>query len=791
MRRKFPHLALCAGAWLAPLILAPALWSHGGLCKLTVLQAPTLIVDPTCSTCDGASVVLQLRNDGSQMIKLDLTTGEFKNKAGDLLNAKAEFTPLTSLLQGAVAPRQVVKVQMEVRNVREEGEWATAINNRGVKIGETRVVRTHLPFGVRLDVPNPDQPEISILRGTTVHLGLKNDDAISYPLSWHLTLEGRNGGAPTLGKEASKTVSATGNQASQAAELIALPAKGQAQMNFIPPKGWFYSPWSSPCGWLCAVLKNDDAHGHLMVRLRPLDCAGCSVSPDPPAKSFSVNVHLAYCSKNCQDFLGTLIVFGVLLIGALFSVFVNFVIPNERRRTIFKRQLNELDARIGGLPVALASRLRVVAAMELRNILARAKLLTWSNPERETLAAEISQDLQSLSRRVDLLEKLGELRTRFEDLRVLAQPPTLIDEVEDLFEQSIEILQNLKLTEAQLAAATTNISGIDTRMRTFGQANPDLVGSLVESATQLKQDFAEGIGQSPNLQHVRAALPGLFAQYSDAPEKAEGYWPAKYAEWDMILYKLRLVESYVRLLDARSPDDPTYQKIRSKGNDLLGYLKTFSSEALVSARRLVREMREDIFREEIERRIRERRLTIDWDRSEIRRFDPVQFSLRFSEPAYNSAAAKDEWTCTWDFGHPPNPEWKGPQRNMTETGWSVSHYFPEALEYQIKVSFRHESEGELAKGDRGTEPATLNATITVGPEKGGTGTAPRYLRPFRGIRGGGFARFGLALGPALLALVAGAKEQVLKMDCVPALIAIFLLGFGSDQVKNLLTQQKQ
>ena len=38
---------------------------------------------------------------------------------------------------------------------------------------------------------------------------------------------------------------------------------------------------------------------------------------------------------------------------------------------------------------------------------------------------------------------------------------------------------------------------------------------------------------------------------------------------------------------------------------------------------------------------------------------------------------------------------------------------------------------------------------------------------------------------SLLALVAGAKEQVLKMDCVPALIAIFLVGFGSDQVKNL------
>jgi hypothetical protein len=791
MRRKFPQLAVRAGGWLLSLMLAPALWSHAGLCKLTVLQAPTLIVDPTCSTCDGASVVLQLRNDGSQMVKLDLTAGEFKNRAGGLLAPKPQFTPLTGLQNGEVAPRQVVKVQMEVRNVLEEGEWEADINNRGVSIGHIKVIRTHLPLVIRLDVPNPDQPEVSVLRCTPAHLGLKNDDAISYPLGWQLTLEGRNGSAPTLEKEESKTESATRNQASQGAELVSLPAKGQAQVSFIPPNRWFYSPWSSPCGWLCAVLKNDDVRGHLMVRLRPLDCTGCSASPDRPAKSFSILVHLSYYSKNCQDWLGTLIVIGVLLIGALFSVVVNFVIPNERRRTIFKRQLNELDARIGGLPVALASRLRVVAAMELRNILARAERLSWSNPERDTLAAEIPQDLQSLSRRVDLLEKLGELRTRFEDLRVLAQPPTLIDELEDLFEQSIEILQNLKLTEDQLAAATTNISRIENSMRTFGQANPDLVRSLADRATQLKQDFAAGLGQSPNLEHVREALPGLFAQYSDAPEKAEGYSPAKYAEWDMILYKLRLVEGYVRLLDARSPDDPTYEKIRNKGTDLLGYLKTFSSEALGSARRLVREMREDIFREEIEGRIRERRLTIEWDRSEIRRFEPVQFSLRFNEPAYNSAAAKDEWTCTWDFGHPPNLAWKGPQRNMTETGWTVSHYFPKAQKYDIHVSFRHEREGELAKTDGGTEPATLNATVTVGPEKGEMGTTPRYLNPLRGVPGGEFARFALALGPALLALVAGAKEQVLKMDCVPALIAIFLVGFGSDQVKNLLTQQKQ
>jgi hypothetical protein len=52
-----------------------------------------------------------------------------------------------------------------------------------------------------------------------------------------------------------------------------------------------------------------------------------------------------------------------------------------------------------------------------------------------------------------------------------------------------------------------------------------------------------------------------------------------------------------------------------------------------------------------------------------------------------------------------------------------------------------------------------------------------------------FLRLMLALVIALLGLLAGAKEQLLKLDVLPALVAIFLLGFGADQVKNLFTQK--
>jgi hypothetical protein len=52
-----------------------------------------------------------------------------------------------------------------------------------------------------------------------------------------------------------------------------------------------------------------------------------------------------------------------------------------------------------------------------------------------------------------------------------------------------------------------------------------------------------------------------------------------------------------------------------------------------------------------------------------------------------------------------------------------------------------------------------------------------------------YVRLAMALVIALFGLIAGAKEQLLKLDLVPALLAVFMVGFGADQIKNLLTQK--
>jgi hypothetical protein len=46
-----------------------------------------------------------------------------------------------------------------------------------------------------------------------------------------------------------------------------------------------------------------------------------------------------------------------------------------------------------------------------------------------------------------------------------------------------------------------------------------------------------------------------------------------------------------------------------------------------------------------------------------------------------------------------------------------------------------------------------------------------------------------ALGIAVFGLASGAQGQIDKLDMIPAMVAIFLVGFSADSMKRLLTTQ--
>lgn len=801
MSARINQFKLVAIGLSVALVACPGLViAKGSPSKLTVVETPALIIDPACNTCDGGSVILQLRNDGSQPEALSLTAGPLFNKASNKsLDAEIILTPVTRLTgkerseNAVVAPGKLQFVRVEVKNVLEEGEWEAEIRNLGAKIGDVKVVRSQVPFSVSLE-----DADLFLQRCRKGLLLLKDGDAAAYPVTWELLLPGKE---PLAGSR-----SGGNNKAPEEPDLI-LPARGTTYLAIDPPRHWF--PWRS-------IIKDEVVDGELVLRLRRLHCVagGCAHSSDAPTKILKVKAHLAFVSKGWQEAAQIALVFLFLVIGAGVSFLVNLVLPNQRRRGSVSQVLDKIQLKIDALPTALASRLRVLAGIERSSLAERAgltarslddagrqarSLKAWSLDTRDRLAG-VQDAAGKLDRRVDLLEKLGSNRAQFETLCGQESPPTFIDEIERLFEHTINMLCEIETSETALIAAQANITEIEKRLASLEnkvQSNPDFARRLAERALWLKKQFlGDNWETSPDPKNSPAgkyetyvrmskALPGLSDLLPKVPKKGEEIEPLGYTRWDFVVCKLELIWRYVMWREAGNRVEAkqfTDQQLESLEHELVRRLFLFGWDGLESARQLVKEMQEGIFPEGIAEQIRLKRVRIREDRSEIRQFVPTRFFLEFYDPAYDRAKAQKEWTCIWDFGHPAIP---GHTQKMLEYGWSATHYFPEEKRYDVKVIFRphHEQQDKQDKKDdqdKQDNELTVCRPFEVGPPKAAIAKTSLGSELFQ---------VGVAILPALFALVAGAKDQLLKLDLVPALMAVFLAGFGSDQIKSLLTQE--
>jgi hypothetical protein len=140
--------------------------------------------------------------------------------------------------------------------------------------------------------------------------------------------------------------------------------------------------------------------------------------------------------------------------------------------------------------------------------------------------------------------------------------------------------------------------------------------------------------------------------------------------------------------------------------------------------------------------------------------------VSFHREAFNHAAAREEWTPIWEFHDQLKEKW-----------WSVWHYFPEVGNSPVRVSFEDANGRQIT--DTAGEALVVERTVSVKPDT--SGQAKGRLRTE-------LLRTGIALFAAVLALVAGAREQLLKLDVLPGLMAVFSAGFAADTIKNIITQ---
>jgi hypothetical protein len=770
--------------------------------KVRVIDRPTMNVDASCNPNGEGAAPVTLRNEGSAAVPLHLSAGDLSSKSP----AKHLVIYPTLVSKDSILnPKQELTVEATVTKLYEDGDWESIIQNDQVDAGSLRIVRITPPFSISLDAEKADQPELAFVEGEHAHFRLMNADPEQYKIAWEYSINGRivrssdpepkpetvprTWHCPWCSKaEDNKATAATVDAAA------VIPAGGQKEIIFTPAPRWFG-------GWFTGLFKDDVADGRLMVTLVSPNCP-----LDPPvSRTFKVKTHLATSSGPRREGWADAFVFLFLALGGAFSLGLNSLLPNQARRLKAKDQLSKFGSQISGLSYALASRLRVLVGQELRLIKDRLRDLTWTSTDFSGEMQNIEQAMNRLGNRLQFLDGLGTTRTNFLRLQADVLPQSVNFAMEQIFEKIQEIGEKSDPTDDNVKMALTLISSIQDQLDRGIQGNDDFAKSLATRVTKLQSEFDSTngrIGKTTTCQRIRAAFPGPFARLdavvaasiAPAPDAST---TRDYIDLDERLFELERIREYVDLVEGLAPANDLRNKITAREQVLLDFLERRSYEAMYEAQLLVRQMNDGYFSEDIQTEVKNGKLRIRTDHGEVRQFEPCEFRLEFLKAALNTAYARQEWICRWTFtlANGPRPQ------ILTEEGWVVTHYFQQGAEYDLKIFITHEIDGvvlpipnvdifpdskiAVIQEERSNLWRAVKALLS-----GNWALARKEYRERRRTRKAlDYVRLGLALIIALFGLIAGAKEQLLKLDVLPALLAVFMIGFGADQIKNLLTQK--
>ena len=83
---------------------------------------------------------------------------------------------------------------------------------------------------------------------------------------------------------------------------------------------------------------------------------------------------------------------------------------------------------------------------------------------------------------------------------------------------------------------------------------------------------------------------------------------------------------------------------------LQALLQVVNRQALLSARLLFREMSDDVYPKRLVEALTAGEAFIRMDPRIAYEGSPLEFCVRFNQEFLNSIAAREEWTCLWNFG---------------------------------------------------------------------------------------------------------------------------------------------
>lgn len=683
------------------------------------------------------STVLKAQNPQKAKAKLQLTVGAFVNQTSQSLvdGATVELAPGdgTKKLPALLAPQQSTDILAKISKLGEAGLSSARLFNNGNCVGVLRAINYDAPLNITVEGDGTGTSTLQVREGTKAALVLKNNDALTYATTLSLSFEG----------------------AAMAIGPVIFGPNSTRIVEFQPDSRWFD---------FREAIRPNPAKLLLQIGLvAPAAAANGQAPPEqlaPLRGPVTLNALLASKSQQSYQWISFLIVFIVLFLGGLASLALNTLLPNVLKKLEYQKQLQAVADATSTVSTRVDSRLRVLLRLE-RNRLA--KLLesigAFAGNSADTYQ-QVSLGVAGLTKRLTVAQRLDDLRTRF-DLGAASWPPSLSDLVDCDLQEAADQLRTLALTDKNIEDATKALDEAD-----------DLLSTAESPDTQAKQIAARhgkllarvATFQAGDYADMRVALPGLFAVLGNTYDDAHPVLPGNFFAVDNAIARIHVALDFV-YARAATTDATIRGRLNARQTRLTALLGTLGWRSLKDARHLVQQMEENIYVEDLVAELVADRAKITIDQQVARPYLPVELCICFQNPDHNDAKALNELTCDWVFTDPPHP-------NLTEKGWSVCHFFQERGDKNVEATIP-------IPGGGPPDHVTLNKVLPV-RERSASLTASRWFAEW--------LRFAIAFFIALTGLLAGAQDQLAKLDVLPAIIAVFLLGFGADSIKNIFGQ---
>lgn|GEM_PF-4983712 len=741
---------------------------------VTVSAAPLGVqVLPSHLTIDGqnnASATIVISNDSDRSVPIFLTADDFELAPGEPVPARIAFGPAGTTAANSPSFELVdlkaktdVRVRTDITNFSQAGIATAVLRNRGEKIGELIAVKDQFPFNVKPLGSKDDAP--LLLRFCDIapaYIVLKNDDALTYSLDWKLE-------ATSLPPQGSR--------------IPRLAGQGTSVLRFNNDVGWIPS-WNS----LSTILRPVDTDGMLTITATSRD-----QKLRWKERTFPVTVRRSYWSDYGYQWVTFVILSLLLTLGGIASLLLNNWIPNRLKRVTVREAIEAVSPKIRVLSSNIMSALRVGIRVEKQRLLQRLKSRSAISPDFAMLAAECEAGAQRLGREVDLIDRIDEILRSIESNWPAAgvHGPTLLRRACTLLHEAQLKLARPELTDAIVADAEAIINQAEGTITSSQVLDTAMTADVAGRVAGLRREL-KNLAESAALKEILDKVPLLNdVVQDDRYEKAEALSVDVFCDVDTATTKLELVERFVKVYAAiLQSDGETAKKHLAR---FIEALRRTSFAAYREGVSIVEQVEEISFADDATAEIKAGRVKIRYEPQSPKVNQAVTLCLEFQKRRLNEDAARNTLVCEWHFVHGDEEETSGPFKALyskirkapknqptpvryewTEEGFRISHYFPTPEAQRVWVRFFDEDGAAIESSPGNT--VRIEESIRV------SGTKRRAWGERTWIEA---TRLSIALIGAIFALLGGAQAQIAKVDLVPGLIAVFLLGFSADQIKNI------